>query len=204
MKNFESNRNDYEVILRLIKESSSALDLGCGDGELLSLLEKNKKVQGAGVEISEDGVRECVKKGLTVYQGDITTGLSEYEANSFDYVLLVQTLQVITRPSFVIDEMLRVGKQAIITFPNMGHWYNRAGFLLTGTFPRSTEFPYDWYNTPNKLHISIRDFQIYCSANHIRIIKEKHFRSMVSSSIKYVSKFPNFFAGYGVFVFTKM
>lgn len=201
---YETNRNDYQIILQILSEGSSVLDLGCGDGELLYLLEKNKKVKGAGVEISEDGVRECVKKGLTVYQGDIDTGLSDYEADSFDYVLLVQTLQVIHKPSFVINEMLRVGKKAIITFPNRGHWFTRIGFLLTGSFPRTTEFPYEWYNTPNKHYISIRDFKIYCAAHHIRILQEKHFKSMTGPKLEYVSRLPNLLAGYGVFVITKM
>ncbi len=201
---YETNRNDYQVILQIIKEGSSVLDLGCGDGDLLYLLEKNKKAKASGVEISEDGVRECVKKGLTVYQGDIDTGLADYEENSFDYVLLVQTLQVIHKPSFVINEMLRVGKQAIITFPNIGHWYIRLGFLMTGTVPRTTEFPFDWYNSPNKHFISIRNFQIYCAANHIKILQEKHFRSMTGPKLEFVHKLPNLLAGYGVFVITKL
>lgn len=201
---YDIKRNDYQIILQLIKEGSSVLDLGCGDGELLYQLERHKKVKGAGVEISEDGVRECVKKGLTVYQGNIDTGLSEYEANSFDYVLLVQTLHVVHKPSFVINEMLRVGKQAIITFPNIAHWFIRLGFLITGTIPRTEEFPFDWHSSPNTHTISIADFQIFAAANRIRILQEKHFKSMSSPKLEIVTKLPNLLAGYGVFVITKM
>ena len=204
MSGFESNRNDYQIILQIIKESSTVLDLGCEEGDLLYLLEKYKKIKGSGVEISEDGVRECVKKGLSVYQGDIDAGLSDYEANSVDYVLLVQTLQVVHKPSFVINEMLRVGKQAIITFPNFAYWGIRLNFLITGTMPRTPENPYEWYNSPNIHHLSIRDFQIYCSANRIRIIQEKHFKSMYSPKVEIVKRLPNLFAGLGVFVITKM
>jgi methionine biosynthesis protein MetW len=153
-------RSDYAIIGELVEPDSKALDLGCGEGELLQWLAENKNVEGRGIEIDGPKVQRAIARGVSVYQGDIDAGLSGYPDASFDYIILSQTLQETRRPLGVLKEMLRVGRHAIVTFPNFGHWSVRLAMLATGRSPRTRSFPHEWYNSPNIHFLTIRDFEI--------------------------------------------
>ena len=153
-------RSDYAIIGELVEPDSKVLDLGCGEGELLQWLAENKNVEGRGIEIDGPKVQRAIARGVSVYQGDIDAGLSGYPDASFDYIILSQTLQETRRPLGVLREMLRVGRHAIVTFPNFGHWSVRLAMLATGRSPRTQSFPHEWYNSPNIHFLTIRDFEI--------------------------------------------
>lgn len=198
--NNEIFRFDYQVILDLVDNNSKVLDLGCGDGELLSRLKTDKKCLVRGVEISSEGVSQCLKKGLAVYQGDLTEGLKDYRDKSFDYVVLSYTLQELMRPAVVIKEILRIGKKIIVSFPNFGNWKIRAYLLLKGQMPKSKILPFEWYNSPNIHLITIKDFRIFCSEQKINILKEipinldKRFNQFI------VNLMPNLFAQFVIYL----
>ena len=153
-------RSDYAIIGELVEPDSKVLDLGCGEGELLQWLAENKNVEGRGIELDGPKVQRAIARGVSVYQGDIDAGLSGYPDASFDYIILSQTLQETRRPLGVLKEMLRVGRHAIVTFPNFGHWSVRLAMLATGRSPRTQSFPHEWYNSPNIHFLTIRDFEI--------------------------------------------
>lgn len=165
-------RVDLEVIADLVENNSRILDLGCGDGLLLDYLINNKGVRGFGVEITHNGVHTCISRGLPVCQGDIDHGLPDHQDNAFDYVILSQTLQATRRPKFVIQEMMRVGKRVIVSFPNFAYWRVRFSLLLEGGMPRTRVLPYRWYNTPNIHMCTIQDFQEMCRSMNIKIIRQ--------------------------------
>ena len=167
----EGARIDHSVILDLIPAGTKVLDLGCGDGSLLIKLVRQKAVIGRGIEISEVGVRSCIAKGLTVMQGDIDKGLRDYPDNSFDYVVLNQTLQAVKKPDVVLSEILRVGKKGIVGFPNFAYWKMRFYLLTYGRMPKTEFLPFEWYDTPNIHFCSITDFREYCAKNSVRIEK---------------------------------
>lgn len=167
-----SLRIDQEVIASLVNNRARVLDLGCGDGLLLEYLFHSKQVQGFGVEISHEGVHACIARGLPVYHGDIDQGLSDHHDDSFDYVILSQTLQAVRRPQFVLHEMLRVGKKIIVSFPNFGHWSIRAYLAWHGRMPRTSLLPHHWYDTPNAHLCTILDFQDLCQTMDIRILHQ--------------------------------
>ena len=167
----EGARIDHSVILDLIPAGTKVLDLGCGDGSLLVKLVRQKGVTGRGIEISEDGVRACIAKGLTVLQGDIDEGLRDYPNDSFDYVVLNQTLQAAKKPDVVLSEMLRVGKKGIVGFPNFAYWKMRFYLLAFGRMPKTDFLPYEWYDTPNIHFCSLLDFTEYCAKNGVTIEK---------------------------------
>jgi methionine biosynthesis protein MetW len=193
-------RFDYNVIINLVKENSKVLDLGCGDGELLSRLKKEKNCSVRGVEISSEGVSACLKKGLAVYQGDLNEGLIDYRNKSFDYVILSYTLQELLRPVHVINEILRIGKKVIVSYPNFGNWKIRAYLLLKGRMPKSKILPFEWYDTPNIHLITIKDFRIFCEGQNINIEKEipinldKRFNQFI------VNLMPNLFAQFVIYL----
>ncbi len=164
-------RVDHQLIASLIDEGSSVLDLGCGDGELMELLVKQKRVQAAGVEISEEGVYRCIARGLAVHHADLDDGLDDYPDGSYDYVILSQTLQAVRKPRQLLREMLRVGRQGIVSFPNFGHWRVRWELLHTGRMPKTNQLPYEWYDTPNIHLATVRDFEDLCRADSVRIKK---------------------------------
>jgi methionine biosynthesis protein MetW len=168
--NDKNLRGDYKLIVELMEEGSRVLDLGCGDGELLYLLRENKKVTGRGVEISEECIRQCIAKGLSVEHGDLDQGLAEYSDKSFDYVLLCQTLQTVHKPKELILEMLRVGRKGIVSFPNFGQWDARRQLIFGGRVPVVPSLPYQWYNTPNLHFLTIQDFRDFCRRLEIEVI----------------------------------
>jgi methionine biosynthesis protein MetW len=152
-------RSDYAIISELVEPNSRVLDLGCGEGELLQWLAHNKGVEARGLEIDGRKVQRAISRGASVYQSDIDDGLAGYPDQSFDYVILSQTLQETRRPLHVLGEMLRVGRRAIVAFPNYGHWAVRLSLLWTGRAPRTRCFPHEWYNSPNIHFLTIRDFE---------------------------------------------
>ncbi len=158
---------DYDLIVDLVERGSSVLDLGCGDGELLLRLRDFKSVHGLGVEIEEAMIVRCLARGITVFQGNLNDGLRDHASGSYDYVVLNQTLQQIDRPLELLAEMLRVGRQVIVSFPNFGYLRIRLALLLRGRMPASRDLPYAWHDTPN-IHLCTRsDFLDYCRANRV-------------------------------------
>lgn len=152
------SRVDFRVIAGFVKDKSKVLDVGCGDGALLQLLEKERHVIGRGIEISQSGVKLCLEKGLSVIQGDADRDLAAYPDNGFHYVILSQTLQATHNPRHVLEQLLRIGERVIISIPNFGYWRVRASFLLRGRMPITKELPYHWYDTPNIHFCTIADF----------------------------------------------
>lgn len=164
-----SGRSDFAVIGRLVTPNSRVLDLGCGEGELLEWLIRHKQVSARGVEISPARVRRAIARGVSAFQGDLNEGLADFPDKTFDYVILSQTLQETHQPLRVITEMLRVGKRAIVSFPNFGNWRVRMNMLFSGRSPRTNLFPYSWYETPNIHFLSVRDFEIFAEEKGFRI-----------------------------------
>ncbi|HZP75932.1 MAG TPA: methionine biosynthesis protein MetW [Pseudolabrys sp.] len=157
------SRVDLLVVAQMVAPGSKVLDVGCGDGELLQLLAERGGVDGRGIELSREGVNECVAKGLAVIQGDADTDLVDYPNDAFDYVILSQTLQATRRPREVLEHMLRIGRHAIVSFPNFGYWKVRLQLLFAGHMPQTEILPYTWYDTPNIHHCTIKDFRSLCA-----------------------------------------
>jgi methionine biosynthesis protein MetW len=155
-------RVDHLVVADMIAPGSRVLDVGCGDGDLLRLLER-RGVDGRGIELSREGVNECVAKGLAVIQGDADTDLVAYPDDAFDYVVLTQTLQATRQPRVVLEHMLRIGSHAVVSFPNFGHWRIRLQILFDGRMPTTANLPETWYDTPNIHFCTIKDFRDLCN-----------------------------------------
>ena len=155
-------KQEFKVISQLIEEKSKALDVGCGDGELIEYLLKYKTKDIRGLEISKEKVQNCLSKGLTVIEGNAENDLKQFPDLSFDYVILSQTLQAFLNPEIVIKELLRVSKRAIVTIPNFGHWKVRIDLLIKGTMPVTKSLPNEWYDTPNLHMCTIQDFYNFC------------------------------------------
>ncbi len=190
----------HELVIAEVVENSRVLDLGCGDGKLLFTLQQQKKAQGYGVEISEFGVSMCVEKGLYCFQGDIDEGLKDYKSNSFDYVILNQTIQNTKLPHFVLKEVMRVGKKAIISFPNFGYYKTRIQLLLNGKMPVTANCPYEWYDSPNIHLLTIQDFVNFCQKSGYTIEKQLNFSYTKKSKLFKNLLLPNIFAQYGLFI----
>lgn len=190
----------YDLVLEEIPEKSKVLDLGCGDGVLLEMLQESKKVKGYGVEISEEGVSLCLEKGLYCYQADIDEGLTDYRKNSFDYVILNQTIQNTKRPDYVIKEVLRIGKKVIISFPNFGYIQTRLHLLIQGTMPVNDLLPYQWYDSPNIHLLTIKDMRSMADEFDFKILRERHFTPGHKQESKIRRLNPNLLAQYGFFV----
>jgi len=165
-----NGRRDFEAIAGWVRPRASVLDLGCGDGLLLKYLHQTRLVRGYGVEIDDENVVTCVKNGVNVIQTDLERGLAGFDAESFDYVILSQTLQATRHTEQIVREMLRVGREGIVTFPNFGYWRLRLQ-VLGGRMPVSPELPYEWYNTPNLHLCTVRDFEAFCRASSIRVLE---------------------------------
>jgi len=165
-------RADLLAIADLIRPGERVLDLGCGDGTLLRYLIDTRSITGRGVELSESGVLACVRKGLSVRQGDLHEGLGDYPASSFDTVILSQTLPYLDDPAYLIKEMLRVGSRAVVSFPNWGYWRCRVSLLLTGRMPPAPSLPQAWYTAPRARPLTIKDFEALCEEHGIRIVSQ--------------------------------
>ncbi|WP_339844229.1 methionine biosynthesis protein MetW [uncultured Halopseudomonas sp.] len=163
-------RADLEIIQEWIKPGSRLLDLGCGDGELLRYLSDHRKVTGYGLEIDPDKINACIKRGVNVIEQNLDTGLSNFGDNTFDSVLMTQALQAVHYPDQVLEEMLRIGREAILTFPNFAHWRCRLYLGTKGRMPVSEFMPYTWYNTPNIHFCTFQDFEDLCRERSIRIL----------------------------------
>ncbi len=159
-----TNRFSYDEIARLVAPGTHVLDLGCGSGDLLDLLRRTRGVTGRGVDIQEEMIRACLEKGISVFQGDLDEGLKEYRSQSYDYVILNETLQMIHDPVYLMNEMLRVGKRVIVNFPNFGYVVNRLQLAWLGQMPVNRTLPYEWYDTPNIHFCTRRDFVRLCDS----------------------------------------
>jgi len=162
-------RVDLVLVAQMVERGAKVLDVGCGDGELLRLLSESRNVDGRGIELSREGVNECVAKGLAVVQGDADTDLADYPNDAFDYVILSQTLQATRRPRVVLEHMLRIGRHAVVSFPNFGHWKIRLQVGLGGRMPTTDNLPYAWWETPNIHFCTIKDFRDLCEVAGAKI-----------------------------------
>ena len=177
-------KQEFKIISDLIYENSHVLDVGCGDGILMEYLVKEKKVNIRGIEISKTKVQNCISKGLTIIEGNAEEDLKQFPDKSFDYVVLSQTLQAFLNPEKVINELLRIGKQAIVTIPNFGYWKIRLHLLLKGTMPVTRTLPDEWYNTPNIHLCTIKDFVYFSKDKNFKLSKSIALRSNQLSYIK--------------------
>ena len=197
-------KTEYKIIVDLIEEKTRVLDVGCDNGTLMESLKKNKNVDARGIEISKDKVQICVSKGLTVIEGNAELDLKQFPHDSFDYVVLGQTLQAFINPEIVIKELLRVGKKAIITIPNFGHWKVRLNLLIKGTMPITESLPNDWYNTPNIHMCTIKDFVKFSKIINFKIFKSLALTNKNISNINNSNLFyKNLFAELGIFLIEK-
>ncbi len=167
----ETPRLDHQVIAQIIEPGSHVLDLGCGDGELLSRLVEEKNARVQGIEVDEAAIHKCVEKGLSVFHGDIDSGLPYWPDKTFDYVVLNQSLQQVKHVELVIQEALRVGRKVIVGFPNFANWDARLSLCLFGRTPITPSLPHAWYSTPNIRFLTLRDFTRYCADRRLRILR---------------------------------
>ncbi len=191
-------RPDFAAIAQWIRPEATVLDLGCGDGQLLRYLRQTRRTRGYGIEISDAKVLASVRSDINVIQGDLERGLSDFDAASFDYVILSQTLQAMRNTEHIVMEMLRVGRQGIVTFPNFGFWRSRWQIAFGGSMPVSRELPYEWYDTPNVHLCTIRDFENFCVERGIRILER-----LVLHDSRPVRVLPNLRGSLAVFRFEK-
>jgi len=192
-----SVRLDHRIIYGIIKPQAKVLDLGCGNGDLLSFLVKEKKVKAQGIELNEEAIYNCVEKGLSVFHGDIESGLAGYPDKSFDYVILNQSMQEVKKVDYVLGESLRIGKNVIVGFPNFTYFRARFRIFFKGKVPITASLPYRWYNTPNLHFLSISDFRDFCREKNIRVLKKFYLGRKKSIKV-----FPNLFALNAIFVIT--
>ena len=197
-------KSEYKIITNIISENTRVLDVGCNDGSLMEILKKNKNVDIRGIEISKEKVQICISKGLTVIEGNAEFDLKQFPNDSFDYVVLGQTLQAFINPEIVIKELLRVGKKAIITIPNFGHWRVRLNLLIKGTMPITNSLPNNWYNTPNIHMCTIKDFVKFSKIINFKIFKSL---ALINKDVSNINSsnlfFKNLFGELGIFLIEK-
>jgi homoserine O-acetyltransferase len=193
-------RVDYELIESLIESGSTVLDIGCGDGELLANLTVDKNIKGEGIELQQELVLACIKRGIPVIQHDVEKGLENYSNDSIDYVILSQTVQTLRDPEKVFKELLRVGKKVIVSFPNFAHWRCRAQLFFLGKSPVTPGLPYTWHNSPNKHFLSLKDFDEFCKSLAVKVENKI---PLIKTSISPVNFAPNLFAEQAIYVTSK-
>jgi methionine biosynthesis protein MetW len=198
MKPNEEISIDHRMILSFIPQSAHVLDLGCGDCTLLKLLKDQKKIRGQGIDIDEDAVYQCVEKGLSVFYGDLDSGLADYSDKSFDIVIMNQSLEQVKKLREVLMETLRVGKKVIIGFPNFGYFRNRLQLFFNGKTPVTPSLPYPWYESPNLHFFTIQDFMDFCHDSGIKIEKSCYVQKK-----KRIHFFPNWRANLGIFLLSQ-
>ena len=197
-------KSEYKIIADIITENTRVLDVGCDDGSLMEFLKKEKNVDIRGIEISKQKVQTCISKGLTVIEGDAEFDLKQFPDKSFDYVVLGQTLQAFINPEIVIKELLRVGRKAIVTIPNFGHWKVRLNLLVQGTMPVTKALPNEWFNTPNIHMCTIKDFFKFSETINFKIFKSY---ALMNKSISTLNRsnisLKNLFCELGIFLIEK-
>ena len=196
--------SEYKIIADMIKENTRVLDVGCDDGSFMEFLKKEKNVDIRGIEISKSKVQTCISKGLTVIEGNAELDLKQFPNDSFEYVVLGQTLQAFINPEQVIKELLRVGKKAIVTIPNFGHWKVRLNLMIQGTMPVTKTLPNKWYNTPNIHMCTIKDFFKFSKTINFKIFKSLALMNKKVSNINNSNLFfKNLFSELGIFLIEK-
>lgn len=196
-------RIDHQIIENWIKPNSRILDLGCGDGTLLKRLTESKNIHGYGIDISAENILRCVENDVNVIEQNVDEGLNNFENHSFDTVIMSQTIQTMQFPDKVLVEMLRVGKECIVTFPNFGHWRARLQLLINGRMPVSDILPFEWYNTPNIHFCTFKDFEVLCEALNISIVNRAVVASRSSGHL--LQHFhPNLFGETAIYRVTKL
>ena len=197
-------KNEFKVIADLIEKDKRVLDVGCADGTLMKFLKDNKNINIRGLEISKEKVQTCIAKGLTVIEGNAEKDLKQFPDKSFDYVILSQTLQAFLDPEVVINELLRVGKKAIVTIPNFGYWKVRLHLLTKGTMPITKTLPDEWYNTPNLHMCTIKDFVHFTKSRNFKIFKSLALNNQSASIINNSNLgIKNLIADLGIFLIEK-
>lgn len=198
LKEFDSDRIDYRIISSLVEPKSRVLDMGCGDGELLYLMNKNLQTRSQGIEIDQEQIMECVERGINVLLGDLDSGLTDFKDGSFDYVILNNALQELRYPDDVIKDALRVGKKLIVGFPNFAYIKARIQIFFQGKLPVTPSLPFAWYESPNLHLLTIKDFKEYCRGRGYKILAERYVRNEKEIYLK-----PNLFAQWGTFLITR-
>jgi len=194
-------KNEFKIIAKIINNNKRVLDIGCGDGTLMEYLKKNQQNDVRGLEPDKNLVQECIAKGLSVIEGDAEKELTQFPEKSFDYVILTQTLQAFLNPEEVLNQLLRIGKQTIVSIPNFGHWKIRLHLLFKGTMPVTNNIPYDWYNTPNLHMCTIQDFVNFCNKKNIKIDQSMCLTNEKISKITITNiRYKNIFSQLGVFL----
>ncbi len=202
MNQVESTRQINDSIHSWVKPNSRVLDLGCGDGRLLAQLQKDLDIRGYGLEIDPDSINQCLAKGVNVVEQDLNKGMANFADDSFDTVIMTQALQAMRFPHLVLDEMLRIGTQCVITFPNFGHWKARAYLTLRGRMPVTKQLTYQWYDTPNIHFFTYSDFEALCRERNIKILR-KQFVGEYFLDRQLKNLWPNLFAETAVYHLSK-